>query len=173
MATSVLEDLLLQLERLSRHYLWNMWHQRSFDLLLNDIWSMAGTEDAPKLDAWHDMWHAAEATDGLPALGVRGGVLAVRSLTSMPFGPATAARYCEIAFARWALDENRPQRPTTNNTTEQQLVWWLVRFGSEAYGVLQRLQMIYPDVNPKEIVSWQQIEEFIPRVRAELQFYGQ
>lgn len=173
MAVSVMEDLLLQLERLSRHYRWNMWHQRSFDLLLNDVWCMAGTEDAQQLDAWHDMWHDAEKAGVVPALGVKGGVLAVQSLTTLPFGPATAAKYCEMTFARWVLDKNRPERPTAANTTEQDLVWWLVRFGSEAYGVLQKLKTIYPDVNQKEIVSWHQIEEFIPRVRAELQFYRQ
>ena len=68
-----MEDLLLQLERLSRHYRWNMWHQRSFDLLLSDIWSMAGTEDALKLDAWHDMWHDAEKKGVVSLLGVKGG----------------------------------------------------------------------------------------------------
>ena len=95
-----MEDLLLQLERLSRHYRWNMWHQRSFDLLLSDMWSMAGTEDALKLDAWHDMWHDAEKKGVVSLLGVKGGVLAIRSVTTMPFGPATAAKYCVIAYAR-------------------------------------------------------------------------
>ncbi|CAE7236271.1 unnamed protein product [Symbiodinium sp. CCMP2592] len=173
--STCLSDLLLDMERLSRHYQWNRWHQRSFDLLLNDIWSMAGTEDALKLDAWHDMWHDAEKKAVVPALGVKGGVLAIRSLTSMPFGPATAAKYCEIAYARWALDENRMNRPVqlNNYATEQDLVWWLLRFGSDAYHLLQKLRLIFPDINPKAIMSWEDMEAFIPRVRAELEMHAQ